>query len=74
LGRLADRLKFLSSEEGREEYESMLKWKENDRWKEDPENPLGRIVRMSTSEWDQDCKLARILRGEEIENIEETSL
>ncbi|GAA5971661.1 hypothetical protein JCM3765_006711 [Sporobolomyces pararoseus] len=72
LRKLADRLTYLSSEEGKEEYESMLTWKESGDWKDDPKNPLGKIVKISTSEWDQDCRLAKVFRrGDgEIENIE----
>ncbi|GAA5903798.1 uncharacterized protein JCM6883_001989 [Sporobolomyces salmoneus] len=71
LQKLADRLEYLSSEEGREEYESMLDWKKSDDWKED-NNPLGKIVKLATSEFEQDCKLAKVFRGggKEIVNIE----
>jgi len=65
LRRLAERLEFLSSEEGKEEYEEMLEWKKDGKWIEDPDNPLGKIMRLSTSQWDQDCRLAGVYRGED---------
>ncbi|GAA6062046.1 hypothetical protein JCM10212_005031 [Sporobolomyces blumeae] len=65
LARLAKRLEYLSSDEGRAEYEAMLSWKEDDGWKRDETNPLGKIVRMSTSTWAQDCKLAGVHRRQE---------
>ncbi|GAA5868714.1 hypothetical protein JCM1840_004366 [Sporobolomyces johnsonii] len=70
LKRLAERLEFLASDEGRDEYDAMLEWKRDGRWLSDEgdgdgENPLGKIVRMATSEWGQDCKLAGVYRGEE---------
>ncbi|GAA5885317.1 hypothetical protein JCM6882_009568 [Rhodosporidiobolus microsporus] len=65
VARLAKRLELLTSEEGADEYESMLEWKKDDKWRRDPDNPLGKIVRLSTSQWSQDCKLAGVYRGEE---------
>ncbi|GAA5822984.1 hypothetical protein JCM11251_004446 [Rhodosporidiobolus azoricus] len=65
LAKLAERLEYLWSEEGAEEYESMLAWKKDDRWKRDPVNPLGKIVRLSTSKYGQDCRLAGAFRGED---------
>ncbi|GAA5896291.1 hypothetical protein JCM8208_001837 [Rhodotorula glutinis] len=65
LARLAERLTFLSSDAGRDEYEGMLAWKRDRRWLDDPANPLGKVVRQSHSEWDQDCRLAGVFRGEE---------
>ncbi|GAA6012404.1 hypothetical protein JCM11491_004322 [Sporobolomyces phaffii] len=69
LAKLADRLTYLASEEGREEYEAMLRWKDDDAWKTDPNNPLGKIVALSTSPWDQDCRLARVFRGEDPNDV-----
>lgn len=65
LARLAARLAFLSSDAGRTEYEGMLGWKRDGRWLDDAANPLGKVVRQSHSEWDQDCRLAGVFRGEE---------
>ncbi|GAA5940997.1 uncharacterized protein JCM15063_000613 [Sporobolomyces koalae] len=63
IAQLANRLKYLSSEEGRDEYELMLEWKKMNWWKANPRNPLSEIVRMAHSPWEQDCKLAGIFRG-----------
>ncbi|GAA5942717.1 hypothetical protein JCM3775_005024 [Rhodotorula graminis] len=66
LARLAERLAYLSSDAGRDEYEGMLAWKrDGGAWLDDPHNPLGKVVRQSHSEWDQDCRLAGVFRGEE---------
>ncbi|BGP37875.1 hypothetical protein JCM10450v2_001811 [Rhodotorula kratochvilovae] len=65
LARLAERLTHLASEEGRDEYEGMLAWKRDGRWRDDPDNPLGKVVRQSHNEWDMDCRLAGVFRGEE---------
>ncbi|GAA6042754.1 hypothetical protein JCM8097_007459 [Rhodosporidiobolus ruineniae] len=65
LARLAKRLEHLSSDAGNDEYEAMLEWKKDGRWKRDPANPLGKIVRESTSRWAQDCRLAGVFRGQE---------
>ncbi|BGP13801.1 hypothetical protein JCM10213_006367 [Rhodosporidiobolus nylandii] len=64
LARLAKRLEHLSSEEGTQEYEEMLAWKKSS-WRDDTLNPLGKIVRESTSRWAQDCRLAGVYRGQE---------
>lgn len=71
LARLAERLKFLASERGRAEYESMLEWKRTGEWRRNDDNPLGKIVRLATSEFEQDCKLAKIFRdgARQIDNI-----
>lgn len=61
LARLAERLRFLASAEGREEYDSMLAWKNDDKWKTG--SPFGKIVELSTGPYDRDCKLAGVLRG-----------
>lgn len=60
MARLAARLSFLSSEEGRSEYDSMLAWKRDDKWK--TESPLGKIVALGQGEA-RDCKLAGTLKG-----------
>ncbi|GAA5968125.1 hypothetical protein JCM11641_003740 [Rhodosporidiobolus odoratus] len=65
IARLAKRLEHLSSAEGTKEYESMLDWKKDDSWRRDPLNPLGKIVRESTSKWSQDCRLAGVFRGQD---------
>ncbi|CEQ39727.1 SPOSA6832_01291 [Sporobolomyces salmonicolor] len=65
LARLARRLEHLASDAGRDEYDAMLAWKADGRWRADGANPLGKIVRMATSEYAQDCKLAGVYRGEE---------
>lgn len=57
--RLAERIKFLASDEGREEYDSMLAWKTDDKWK--TESPFGKIVELGKG-YDRDCKLAGVLR------------
>ncbi|GAA6044865.1 alpha-1,3-fucosyltransferase 10, glycosyltransferase family 10 protein [Rhodotorula toruloides] len=62
--RLADRLEYLSSEEGREEYEDMLAWKKDTAWLEDERNPLGKVVRQANSPYPQDCRLAGAYLGE----------
>ncbi|GAA5948381.1 hypothetical protein JCM21900_002695, partial [Sporobolomyces salmonicolor] len=65
LARLARRLEHLASDAGRDEYDAMLAWKADGRWRADGANPLGKIVRMAASEYGQDCKLAGVYRGEE---------
>ncbi|KAK4053852.1 hypothetical protein OIV83_001508 [Microbotryomycetes sp. JL201] len=60
LSSLADRLKFLSSVQGKEEYLDMLSWKANDDWK--TASPLGKVVDLNKG-YDRDCKLAGFLRG-----------
>ncbi|GAA6051873.1 hypothetical protein JCM3770_005514 [Rhodotorula araucariae] len=65
LAQLAARLTHLASEAGRDEYEEMLAWKRDGRWRDDSDNPLGKVVRQSQSEWDMDCRLAGVFRGEQ---------
>ncbi|GAA6004557.1 hypothetical protein JCM10207_000933 [Rhodosporidiobolus poonsookiae] len=62
LARLAKRLEHLMSDEGKGEYEKMLAWKRS--WRDDPNNPLAKIVGLSTSKWSQDCRLAGVYRGQ----------
>jgi hypothetical protein len=59
---LADRLLYLGSEDGRDDYERMLAWKNDDRW--ETESPFGKVVALGRKELAGDCRLAGILRGE----------
>lgn len=60
--RLADRLAHWASEEGREEYEDMLRWKEDEAWKE---SAFGRVVQLGREPLHADCRVAGWYRGEE---------
>jgi hypothetical protein len=62
LARLADRLRWLGSEEGRSEYEKSLAWKLDDAW---TGSPLGKVVGLGRERWSTECRLAGLLRGEE---------
>ncbi|KAI5479634.1 alpha-1,3-fucosyltransferase 10, glycosyltransferase family 10 protein [Pseudohyphozyma bogoriensis] len=52
---LAERLKFLVSPEGREEYESMLDWKKDGKWRD---TPFGQVVRLGRMPLREECRLA----------------
>lgn len=62
LGRLAERLRYLGSEEGRSEYEKSLAWKLGDAW---TSSPLGKVVGLGRERWSTECRLAGLLRGKE---------
>lgn len=62
LVRLAERMKFIASREGREEYEQMLTWKNDLRW---TSSPFGKVVALGREELSTECRLAGLLRGEE---------
>lgn len=62
LARLAERLRYLGSEQGRTEYEEALAWKLDDAW---TTSPLGKVVGLGRERWSTECRLAGLLRGEE---------
>jgi len=60
--RLADRLTFWTSEAGRSEYEAMLDWKKDEKWKE---SAFGKVVQLGREPLHADCRVAGWFRGEE---------
>lgn len=61
LQRLGVRLEHLASEQGRREYESMLAWKNDERWR--TESPFGKVVGYAKRNQSEECRLAGVLRG-----------
>lgn len=62
VARLAERLKFLGSPEGRGEYERMLEWKKpGSKWRE--RTPFGKVVVLGSKHTDEACRLAGVVRG-----------
>ncbi|KAK4058795.1 hypothetical protein OIO90_000241 [Microbotryomycetes sp. JL221] len=57
---LAKKLLHLSSQQGQQEYELMLNWKQSNEWKSS--SPLGKIVKLNKG-FDRDCKLVGVLLG-----------
>jgi hypothetical protein len=51
----------LSSEGARRQYEAMLDWKKDDRWKR---SPFGKVVALGRASYSAECRLAGYLRGE----------
>jgi hypothetical protein len=61
LARLAARLEYLGSEEGRSDYEDALAWKKDARWRD---SPFGKVVGLGRQRWSAECRLAGLLRGQ----------
>ncbi|SGY40269.1 BQ5605_C003g02344 [Microbotryum silenes-dioicae] len=61
LKRMVERIQYLSSPEGRTEYDAMLAWKKDESWKEN--SPMGKIWKMSHRKLHIHCMVAGSARG-----------
>ncbi|SCV67046.1 BQ2448_5692 [Microbotryum intermedium] len=59
--RLVERIQYLSSPEGRTEYDAMLAWKKDESWKDT--SPMGKIYKMSHRKIHNHCMIAGVARG-----------